>query len=348
MFKEDFSKSIEYLNKNACDAILLRLNRDILETSQDFSTYKENIIKDKKVQTALSWQKKDGYFGDYFHGGWIPENKKIKSSKAMEAALILLHEMGFEAKDDFISKALKSLLKKDFNKSWTSWDIYSPEQGLYGDDYERALLFAYFGIEDKDFIKKEIDRAINSMKILAGLNDLKEAYYVKNNQTFYVKGKALPDLYQLKLLAYTKKWRSHENLEIIKSAVDKLISFSPLPDIYIMYKGQKIAPAKLSRLDFNKDTNDYDDIDWYQFFSMYELLGRLDLLKCNEVLKNNTEKLINYLEENDGLFLKPVKHKCFKVWGCYSGLMLSNNWSKKNRICDLTYRSLAIIKYLYE
>ncbi|WP_066498110.1 hypothetical protein [Abyssisolibacter fermentans] len=348
MLYKNYSNSIKYLNDNACSAILLRLNRDILYRPVNVRKYKEEIIKDKKVKTALSWQNSDGYFGTSFHGGWLPENKRIASSKAMETALRMLAEMGFDASDNFINKGLKSLLRDNFNRSWTSWDIYAPEYGLYGDDYERALLFAYFGIENKEFITREINRAIFNMKKLADLDDINDIFYIKSNINYYVKNKALPDIYQLRLLAYTYSWRTDNNIAIINKAIQKLIAFSPIPDIYINYKGQRIAPAKILKFDFKKKFKNFTDNEWYEFFTTFELFGKLGVLSINNILKDYVDELVDYINKTDGLFITQLKHKRFTVWGSYSGLMLEEKWTKKNRVCDLTFRSLGIIKYTYD
>jgi hypothetical protein len=51
------------------------------------------------------------------------------------------------------------------------------------------------------------------------------------------------------------------------------------------------------------------------------------------------------LFESEGFFRKELSHYYFHKWTQYIGLALENDWkSEEKRICDLTFRSLLILK----
>lgn len=333
--------SIDYLMNNAGCIIKYRVEKEILK-KDNYEQYRKLILNDPRVLELLSWQQEDGYFGNAFHGGWLPVNVKIKSSKAMEVALRFLAETGLKISEPFIFKALASLNREDYNRSYSSWDIFCPNKGLYGSDYERDGLLALFNKANDNIQNSSIAIALERMKYLAVVKDIKEFSDLKKGQYFVQESKALPDLYQLRLLAYTNSWRSSENINIVTKAIKSLILISPLPTIYIKHKSQRITPATITKLDFSKDLTAYTDFEWYQFISIMILFSKLGVVtkinRLNVLFNQLTNKVLN----NNGILDLPVKHKVFKVWGAYSGLMLEENWKGKRKKCDLTFRYLSI------
>lgn len=159
-------------------------------------------------------------------------------------------------------------------------------------------------------------------------------------------GMIWPDIYALRLLAFTKGWRTQENLDIIRDAIHILVSLSPIPEIHVRYKSRWMAPGSFAMHDFNPDMETMDDSDWMLWFHRMEMLSRLGLVKSNPDLIKQVNRLIIILDEGSGMFKKPLNHYFFKKWGAYSGLMLEEDWrSPKRRAYDLTFRSLLILHY---
>ena len=61
------SEVIETLTEKACASIRFRIKKEILGESPDIDDYLDEILDDKRVQYAFSWQKEDGFLGNYFH-----------------------------------------------------------------------------------------------------------------------------------------------------------------------------------------------------------------------------------------------------------------------------------------
>lgn len=339
----DTSKSVALLMENAGPIIKYRVEKEFLGKDR-YSDYRRLILCHPLVREARAWQQDDGYLGIAFHGGWLPENKKIRSSRAAEAALRFLAETGLRPTEPFLDRALTALCGENYNRSPSCWDIFCPEEGLYGSEYERDMLLALFNKAEDNTENSSIALALDRMKYLASAGDISDFSYAANGRRFFVKGKALPDLYQLRLLSCTRSWRNAENIETVAAAVRKYIELSPLPPIYILHHGQRIAPAAITCFDFSKNLADYSEIDWYQFLSLMQLFSDLGLIDKVDRLNGLFRQLSSMVERNGGILDLPVCHKVFKVWGAYSGLMLEERWKGSRRSCDLTYRYLKIVR----
>lgn len=98
-------KIIDYLLENANASIVLRVKKEIL---QDISEEEERILvneilKDRYVNTAVSSQKSNGWFGDYFHGS-------ANMFDNMEVGLRFLAEKGLPPDHPIISSAVQALV----------------------------------------------------------------------------------------------------------------------------------------------------------------------------------------------------------------------------------------------
>jgi len=235
---------VKVLTEKACASIKLRTRNEILEESPDIDNYLNEILDDKRVKYVFTWQKANGYLGQSFHGGWIPDAKLKLYNTGAEAALRFLSEMGVPKNYPVVEKGLNTLLKDNWNPDPWKWATnYEPEIGLFGADHIRAVVFSYFGIEEHDFIKTEIQRALGIINRVTEISSIKNITGTYQNKLYFNKGVPLPDIYHLKLLAFTKGWRNSKNISALAKALEQLIELSPLPHIYIKFGGQLIAPA---------------------------------------------------------------------------------------------------------
>ncbi len=125
-----------------------------------------------------------------------------------------------------------------------------------------------------------------------------------------------------------------------------MVRLSPIPNIYVKYKSQLIAPASFCMQNFAPDMNTLTDADWMQWFHRMELLARLGVVQEIPELKRRVQILAKILEEGQGLFTKKLSHAYFQKWGSYTGLALEKDWRlSQRRINDLTFRSLLILHY---
>jgi len=336
---------IRTLTEGACASIRFRTRKEILGENPDISKYLNDILTDKRVQYAFSWQKENGFLGDFFHAGWIPAVKMKYFGTGAEGALRFLSEMAVPDTYPVIKKCLEALLRDNWNPDPWKWStVFEPEIGLFGADNIRAVVFSYFGIEDHDFIQTEIRRTLGYVRAVSDIRSIEEITGTYRQKLYY-SGTPLPDLYNLKLLAFTKSWRNEKNLDIISKAIEKLIEFSPLPKVYIKIKSQLVAPAQIQPPNLKQSPYELGPRDWFWWIHTMELFARMRIVKKVPSLLQQAYELKSILKEGDGVFPFKPHDGYFKAWSVYSGLALEDSWKNNRWKFDMTFRSLLILKY---
>jgi hypothetical protein len=244
-----------------------------------------------------------------------------------------------------VKKCLEALLKDSWNPDPWKWStVFKPEIGLFGADNIRAVVFAYFSIEDNDFTQTEIQRTMGYIKAVNDISSIESITGIYRNKLYYA-GIPLPDLYNLKLLAFTRSWRVDENIDIISRAIEKLIDLSPLPDIYIKLKSQLIAPARITPSNLKQSPLNLQPKEWFWWMHTMELFARMGMVKNTPSLLQQVSELKRILEEGNGIFPIKPHDGSFKAWSVYSGLALEDSWKNDRWKYDMTFRSLLILKY---
>jgi hypothetical protein len=337
---------LKVLTENACVSIRYRVSKEILEQNPDINDYLDGILDDERVKYVFTWQKADGFLGQSFHGGWIPDAKLKFYNTGAEAALRFLSEMGVPKIHPVVEKGLNVLLKDNWNPDPWKWGTYyEPEIGLFGADNVRAVVFAYFGIEEHAFIKTEIQRALNYVNRVMEIPSFKDITGTYQNKLYFNKGIALPDIYNLRLLAFTKGWRNNKNTSTLAKAIEHLIELAPLPHIYIKSGGQLIAPAGIYPQDLKKSLSDFQPRDWFPWLHTAELFARMGVIKEIPALRQQVNELKAILAEGNGFFPEKPNARSFQSWSVYVGLALEDSWKNDRWKYDLTFRALLILKY---
>ncbi|UCD08076.1 MAG: hypothetical protein JSU79_06895 [Dehalococcoidales bacterium] len=336
---------IKTLTEDACASIRFRTRKEILGDNPDISEYLDEILTDNRVQYAFSWQKEDGFLGEFFHAGWIPSVKMKYFGTGTEGALRFLSEMAVPDTFSIVKNCLDALLRDNWNPDRWKWAaVYDPAIGLFGADNMRAVVFSYFGIEDHDFIQTEIQRTLGYVSAVRAIPSI-ESITGTYNKKLYYSGTPLPDLYNLKLLAFTQSWRNEENIDIISQAIERLIDFSPLPKVYIKAKSQLVAPAQIQPPNLKQSPHDLGSKDWFWWIHTMELFARMGIVKNVSSLLQQANELKEILEERDCIFPIKPHDGYFKAWSVYSGLALEDSWKNDRWKYDMTFRSLLILKY---
>jgi hypothetical protein len=339
---------IKALTEKACASIQYRTRKEILDENPDIKEYLDEILDDKRVKYVFTWQKPDGRLGLIFHGGWVPEVKMKFAGTGDEGALRFLSEMGIPKDYPIVKKCLDVLVKDDWNRDPWKWAyVYQPEIGLYGGDHIRAVVFAYFGIEEHDFIKTEIQRTLEVMDRVKGIKSIEGITGTYQKKLYFNSGIALPDLYHLKLLAYTKGWRNGKNTGIVAKALERMIELSPIPQIYIKAGNQLVAPATIQPFDLIQESlSSFLPRDWYFWLRAMELYARMGVVKAIPIFKQQLNELKAMLAKDEGFFpVKPVDSNYYQKWSVYVGMALEDSWAKDRWKHDLTFRALLILKY---
>ena len=210
----------------------------------------------------------------------------------------------------------------------------------------RASLFAQAGYQNEEMISKWVDDALTGFRHIAEAECYEDIAYENKDQKFIFKGdKFIPVIYHLRILAFTEYWRTRENLEMLRTAYDKLYQWLPLPPMYYKSKGQMIAPLGNICVPVNQNFIDEFGFAW---FHIYELSARMGMLDGDSPFRQHFEELKkSILEYGDKASELQVKRKgAYTGWSGYSGLALESQWRKPMQIMhDFMFRILLIEKY---
>jgi len=331
---------VKYLLDNACPSIKYRVKKEVLNEISilEEEMLQNQILEDRAVKEFIRKQNEEGWIEEDFH-----------SERGVETAVRLLSEKGISPSYTPMKKMLEELEKREetFDKGCLSnVGKVLDEKGFGGSQLIRATVFAYAGIENKPFIKNQIENALDGFRFIHSIEKIDDITRQYKNKLVFKDNVGWPSIYDLRLLAFTFGWRNDDNQRMLVESINKLIQLSPIPHINVLKKSQLISPASFCMHDFKSDINSLKDKEWMMWFHRMELLSRLGVVKEIDELMKQIVLLDKMLNEDNGIFLKRLNHYFFKKWGPYAGLSLEKDWkSEKRRICDLTFRCLLILHY---
>jgi hypothetical protein len=330
----------EFLER-ACPSIRYRLRWEVLgelRSAPHLRDLQRQILNDTAVQEVFSWQQPDGWLGWNFHG-----------DKSIESGIRLLCEKGVDPCHPVLSSALHALeretdrLERGIGRVGRILD----DKGLGGSQTIRAAVFAYAGVEDRPFMQEQIDRALAAFKAVLTIDTIDDLVEPYRGKLVYRSDRLWPCLYHLRLLAFTRQWRTTENQRLLVESIQRLIDLSPLPNIHVCHKSQLIAPASFCMDDFNPDMRTLSNAHWLTWFHRMEMLSRLGVIQSIPALARQITVLREMITTSQERFAKALSHAYFKKWGAYTGLMLERDWrDPQRRIYDLTFRSSLILHYM--
>lgn len=164
MKKDDI---VKLLIEEGCPSIAYRVRKEILEddiSEQEYINYQKLINAESKVQTILSWQNPDGYFGTRLHTA--PTGSKIWTHEGCVRYLI---EMGLS--NENMKKALDVMLYPGWGKECEN----SRAASTFKYELIRASLFAQAGIQNDEAVSKWVEDAVQGFQNIAdaeSYNDL--------------------------------------------------------------------------------------------------------------------------------------------------------------------------------
>ncbi len=331
---------IERLLACAGPPIQYRIRKEILGQAPELPEMIElqnRILQDEAVRAVHASQGRDGWLAWNFHG-----------YDSMEAGLRLLCEKGVEADRPVLARALLALEKhtERLARGLSKVGKVLDDSGLGGGELIRAHLLAQAGKEEKAVVQKEIERALEVFRFSARIKSLEDLHQAYRGKLVFREGTLWPGIYHLRLLAMSRSWRKPENHKMVVQSIRNMVRLSPIPNIYVKYKSQLIAPASFCMDDFTPDMDGLTDAGWMQWFHRMELLARLGVVDEIPPLKRQGQALAKIVEEGQGMFTKELSHPYFQKWGAYTGLALEKDWRlSQRRMNDLTFRSLLILHY---
>ncbi|MBZ0286902.1 MAG: hypothetical protein K8I30_04760 [Anaerolineae bacterium] len=332
--------ALDELLEQACPSIKYRIRLELLNqspTSGEMIRLQNQILQDDAVKEVIGWQEPDGWLRWSFHG-----------TPGIESGIRLLCEKGMDRQHPVLAAALDALeIHTDrLERGISKVGKYLDDGSLGGSLMIRAGLFALAGVEDKPFVAEQIHVALEGFRAVVSVRSLEDVVERYRGKCVFKPGVRWPSLYHLRLLAFTQSWRTPENRAMLAESIQKLVELSPIPNIYLRYKSQLIAPAAVFMHDFNPELAQLDDAGWMGWFHRVELLARLGVVGAVPTLQRQADDLRAMLTAHDGRFTGRLTHSYFKKWSAYSGLMLEQDWkAPARRAYDLTFRSRLILHY---
>jgi hypothetical protein len=233
-------------------------------------------------------------------------------------------------------------------KDLGSFAQYFDENRLGGARMIQAWLLSIGGHCDHPLVLEQVDVALEGMKSIIDIKTFSDATEFHRNKLIFKPGLKWPGIYHLRILAYTRAWRSAENINMVAEAITKLAQFSPMPYALVRNRSQLIAPAAFAMLDLNPFLPNLDSPGWMMWFHRTELLARMGVAHRIDLISRQITYLQEILTQNGYNFTIPLDHVYFKHWGAYTGLMLEPNWRNfTSRINDFTFRSHLILNHFY-
>jgi hypothetical protein len=330
----------EQILPSACPSIQYRVRKEIFRESPGLAGMRElqdQILKDESLRKVIASQRPDGWLAWNFHG-----------YDSMQSGVRLLCEKGVETDNPVLTRALIALengtdrLERGLGKPGKILD----DLGFGGGETIRAYLFALTGKEECVFVKDQVQQALDVFAFSTQVKSLKDIQEKYKGQPVFCQNVRWPGIYHLRLLAWTRDWRTAANQKMMADSIRNLVWLSPIPNIYVKYKTQMVAPASFCMHHFALHMDQLSDAEWMQWFHRMELLSRLGVIHQIPELEQQVHTLESLLLENHGLFTKNLSHPYFQKWGAYTGLALEKDWrSARRRINDLTFRSLLVLNY---
>lgn len=258
------NQSIEFLLHNAGPVIQYRLRKEILG---DISEAAEKDLLNKIYELPYfrmvqKYVKPDGYIGSGMHSwanwrGTVLQETPLQDG---EAAARLLSYYAVPKEHSMVANFVKAMrdeeiLKKEFsyippeieryhnrfiginNGNCLAALLYTMQAMLgYGDDYDDIIEFQQIAL--KGFARiLEITSLDEILKKRKGVERKNKLPYIEADEYF-------PDVYTLEVLAYTKAWRTEENVRMLAEALNHINRImKPGNQMHVKIKSRYYAPC---------------------------------------------------------------------------------------------------------
>lgn len=350
MFEKQYSKSIEFLLKNAGPSIRYRVKKEMLGsiTTEEEKELQEQIMTEPISQLVANCQKENGWLGNGFHGpnknAGPYENQEVGTKYLAEKGICKDNPVLKRAMDAFVTTELTDLCYRTKGKLFDEFRYAANGQNII-----RCACIARAGYDDIIDIKPQIQLALDSFKRVLEVDSILDITRVvkssgKKKRVFkdYEKW---PCYYHLDILAHAESWKTEENIKILAEAVKKLMrtdrpEMQVAADSYVGYVlGTTGCLKEGYQLGYEKD-----DVH-YTYLDRVEWLCRCSITPYVQQLQNEVNILRKAINE-DGICEASIDENQLKGLGTYGGQQIEVDWkTPTRRLCDITFRVLLILYY---
>ncbi len=350
MFKDKYSKSINFLLENGNPSIKLRVKKEILGniTSEEEAELVAEIIEEPIYKLIVACQKENGWLGNGFHG----PNKDAGPYENQEVGTKWLAEKAVGKDDVTLKRAMAAFVTTELT------DLCYRTKGKYYDEFcyaangqnlIRCACIARAGYDGIIDIKPQIQLALDSFKRVLEVDSILDITRIKKvngkEKRVFNDNEKWPCYYLLDILAHTSSWKNDDNVKMLAQAVKKLMRTDRPEcqvggDSWVGYVLGTVGCLKEGySLGYDKDGVHYTYLD------RVEWLCRCGLAPYVSQLQAEIELLQNTIDEN-GICRANIDENQLKGIGTYGGQQLETDWkTATKRLCDITFRVLLILYY---
>ena len=370
MVIDEHLKSIDFLLENAGPVIQYRLRKDILQqiSISDEEKLLELIYQLPYFQLVKSYVKPNGYIGSGMHSWHNWKGKVLHETPLQDsenaARLLSMYRIpkNHPILENYIA-ALRNedVLRKEFsyippeiprfenryvglnNGNSLMAMVYTMQAMLgYGDDYEDLKEFQQISLKGFQRILE-----ISSLDEITKYNAQAKKKY---NYPYIEADEYFPDVYTLEMLAYTKSWRSKENIDMLAQAINHINNImKPENNMHVRIDGKYYGPCfALIRPIRAFNANLIDVITYRRILSEIAMLGGGENVAIIHQSVQNVKEAI----EKDGVLRmnldiphnKRYSPKTIEYPGPYTDVRLEADYKNKKALsCDLTFWAVEFL-----
>lgn len=369
MIARKYSKSIDFLLKNAGPSIRYRVKKELLGdiTDDEETELQKQIMADPISVLIASCQKENGWLGNGFHG----PNKDAGPYENQEVGTKYLAEKGVRKDYPVLKRAMDAFVTTELT------DLCYRTKGRYYDEFRyaangqnliRCACIARAGYDDIIDIKPQIQLSLDSFRRVlevdsilditrprkgrpCGSNPSGITYIFNDNEKW-------PCHYHLDILAHTYSWKTEENIKMLADSIIKMMktdrpeligkvanswvgyqlgTLGCFPSQGLTIKQTCLLPSPIS-VEYRHRTEQYnmEYIEWF---------ARCGVVSYVPALQDAVDEIANAIDEN-GICTIAVLEDALKGIGTYGGQQLEVDWKTPVRkLCDITFRALLILHY---
>lgn len=347
---DKYTKSIEFLLKNANPSIKLRVKKEILGEidPKEEAELEAQIMKEPISVLVANCQKENGWLGNGFHGpnknAGPYENQEVGTKYLAEKGVSKNNPVLKRAMDAFVTTELTDLCYRTKGKLFDEFRYAANGQNII-----RCACIARAGYDDVIDIKPQIQLALDSFRRVLEVDSALDITRLRKSggkqKRVFNDYEKWPCYYHLDILAHTQSWKTDENIKMLAESVKKLMR-TDRPEMQVggdSWVGYVLGTTGCIKegyqLGYEKDGIHYTYLD------RTEWLCRCGIAPYVKQLQKEVELLKNSFN-SDGICEAFIDENQLKGLSTYGGQQLEVDWkSPVRKSCDITFRALLILYY---
>ncbi len=369
-----YDKSIDFLLENANVVIQYRLRKEILRdlSKTDEENLLEQIYQTPHFKLVQSYVKPDGYIGSGCHSwsnwrGVILHHTPLADG---EVAARLLSYYAIPNNHPIITNFVAAMRNEDVLRAEFSYippEIPRFENRFIGINSGNSLMALIYTMQamlgygdDTDEVRSFQETSLKGFERVLEISSLGEITKYnanskkKYNYPYIESDEYYPDSYTLAMLAYTRSWRTPENVKMLADSLNRInVIMRPDNEMSIKIKGKYVGPcfALIRPLHpFRADT--VDNILYRRYLTEIAMLGVGESVNIIHESVANIEEAL----DTDGILLTYFDLPKYSYLAnnieyptAYVDVKLEPDYKRKYaQECDLTFWAMQFLTFVEE